>query len=110
MARGAEMLQLSGEVRAGGFLQALRQRQPRTGEQLTPRTEDDRRVMTDLTFDAPKSVTLAYEMGGHNGGGDSRILTALRESVRETMAEIETNVQTRVRKGTERIPTASPAT
>ena len=37
---------------------------PRTGEPLTPRTKADRRVLYDFTFDAPKSVTLAYELGG----------------------------------------------
>ena len=97
--RGAEMLKLSGEVSQDDFFKLCDNINPDTGEQLTPRMKDDRRVMTDLTFDTPKSVTLAYEMGGHNGGGDSRILAAFRDSVRETMAEIETEVQTRVRKG-----------
>src|SRR5208283_5269848 len=95
---GAEMLQLSGEVRQEDFFKLCDNINPVTGEKLTQRNREDRRVMSDLTFDAPKSVTLAYELGGHNGGGDSRILEAFRESVREAMAEIETNVQTRVRK------------
>src|SRR5271170_6392370 len=84
--RGAEMLQLSGEVQQEDFFRLCDNVNPRTGEQLTPRMDEDRRVMTDMTFDVPKSVTLAFEMGGHNGGGDSRILDAVRESVRETMA------------------------
>ena len=96
--RGAEMLQLAGEVKQDDFFKLCDNINPATGERLTQRNREDRRVMTDLTFDAPKSVTLAYELGGHNGGGDSRVLTAFRESVRETMAEIEANVQTRVRK------------
>jgi conjugative relaxase-like TrwC/TraI family protein len=91
--RGAEMLQLSGEVRQEDFFRLCDNINPATGEQLTPRTKDDRRVMTDLTFDVPKSVTLAYELGG-----DDRILDAFRKSLRETMADIERNVQTRVRK------------
>jgi conjugative relaxase-like TrwC/TraI family protein len=91
--RGAEMLQLSGEVKQEDFFKLCDNINPATGERLTARTDDDRRVMTDLTFDVPKSVTLAYELGG-----DERILNAFRQSLRETMGEIEANVQTRVRK------------
>jgi conjugative relaxase-like TrwC/TraI family protein len=91
--RGAEMLQLSGEVKQEDFFRLCDNLNPATGEQLTPRNKDERRVMTDLTFDVPKSVTLAYELGG-----DDRILDAFRKSLRETMSEIERNVQTRVRK------------
>src|ERR1700691_1027694 len=90
--RGAEMLQLSGEVRQEDFFQLCDNLTP-DGQKLTARNEADRRVMTDITFDVPKSVTLAYELGG-----DERILPAFRESIRETMADIEQNVQTRVRK------------
>jgi conjugative relaxase-like TrwC/TraI family protein len=91
--RGAEMLHLSGEVAHDEFLKLCDNINPATGEQLTARMKDDRRVLTDFTFDAPKSVTLAYELGG-----DDRVLDAFRQSVRETMAEIETAAQTRVRK------------
>lgn len=91
--RGAEMLQLSGEVQQKDFFSLCDNVNPATGEQLTPRKKDDRRVMTDITFDCPKSVTLAYELGG-----DERILDRFRQSVNETMAEMEANVQTRVRK------------
>jgi conjugative relaxase-like TrwC/TraI family protein len=94
---GGEMLHLSGEVKHEDFLRLCDNLTP-DGEHLTPRMRDDRRVLTDFTFDTPKSVSLAMEMGGHNGGGDSRILTAMQESVRETMAEIEQAAQTRVRK------------
>ncbi len=93
--RGAEMLQLSGEVRQDDFFKLCDNVNPVTGERLTARTRDDRRVMTDMTFDCPKSVTLACEIGG-----DDRILNeAFRPALRETMAEIERSVQTRVRKG-----------
>jgi hypothetical protein len=47
-----------------------------------------------IGFDAPKSVSLAYELGG-----DDRVLDAFRQSVAETMGEIETEAKTRVRKG-----------
>jgi conjugative relaxase-like TrwC/TraI family protein len=91
--RGAEMLRLSGEVDKDAFFALCQNRNPETGEKLTPRTRDDRRVLTDFTLDAPKSVSLALELGG-----DDRILDAFRQSVRETMAEIEKDVKTRVRK------------
>ena len=91
--RGAEMVQLSGEVRQEDFFALCDNINPQTGERLTARTDADRRVMTDFTFDVPKSVTLAYELGG-----DNRILDETRKSIRETMAEIERKVQTRVRK------------
>src|SRR5262249_5102907 len=81
---GAERLGLSGEVQQKDIFALLENRNPETGEQLTPRMKDNRRVMTDVTLDAPKAVTLAYEVGG-----DERILDAFRQSVRETMADIE---------------------
>jgi conjugative relaxase-like TrwC/TraI family protein len=92
--KGAERLGLSGEVKKEDIFALFENRDPKTGKQLTPRTKEERRVMTDVTFDVPKSVTLAYELGG-----DERILDAFQKSVRETMSEIETSVQTRVRKG-----------
>jgi conjugative relaxase-like TrwC/TraI family protein len=91
--RAAGMLGLSGEVTQKDFFTLCDNINPETGKQLTPRMDDDRRVLTDFTFDAPKAVTLAYELGG-----DERILTAFRQSVRETMAEIEQSVETRVRR------------
>ena len=97
--RGAEMLGLSGEVAKEHFFSLCRNENLETGEQLTPRNKTDRRVLTDFTFDAPKSVSLAFELGGDNGKGDERVLDAFRQSVQETMAEIETSVQARVRRG-----------
>ena len=91
--RGAGMLQLAGEVKQDDFFRLCDNLNPSTGERLTARTDADRRVMTDLTFDVPKSVSLAYELGG-----DDRILDAFRKSLHETMGDIERNVQTRVRK------------
>lgn len=90
--RGAEMLGLRGEVRQQDYYRLCDNLTPE-GKPLTPRTKGDRRVLTDFTFDTPKSVSLEYELGG-----DERILDAMRVSVRETMAEIEDAAQTRVRK------------
>jgi conjugative relaxase-like TrwC/TraI family protein len=67
---------------------------PRTGERLSPRRKDNRRAGYDFTFSAPKSVSVLYELSG-----DERILTAFRDSIKETMEEIEREMKTRVRKG-----------
>ncbi len=84
---GAPMLGLHGEVKQADFFRLCDNLKP-DGTQLTQRTRDDRRVLTDFTFDAPKSVSLALEMGGHDCMGDIRIFTAMQEATRETMAEI----------------------
>jgi conjugative relaxase-like TrwC/TraI family protein len=91
--RGAELLGLSGTVDKDSYFRLCENINPMTGEQLTPRVKADRRVLYDFTFDAPKSVTLAYELGG-----DERVLDAFRESVKETMGEMEDAMQARVRK------------
>jgi conjugative relaxase-like TrwC/TraI family protein len=91
--RGADLLGLSGTVDKENYFRLCENINPETGEQLTPRTKADRRVLYDFTFDAPKSVTLACELGG-----DTRIEDAFRESVRETMGEMETAMRVRVRK------------
>ena len=95
---GAQRLGLSGEVRPEDYFRLCDNHDPRTGGQLTVRSKDARRVLTDFTFDAPKSVTLAFELGGPDGKGDKRILDAMRDSVRETMAEMEGDAMTRVRR------------
>src|SRR5271170_6212386 len=91
--RGAELLGLSGTVDKDSYFRLCENINPATGEQLTPRVKADRRVLYDFTFDAPKSVTLAYELGG-----DERVEKVFREAVKETMAEMEDAMQARVRK------------
>jgi conjugative relaxase-like TrwC/TraI family protein len=89
---GAELLGLSGTVDKESYFKLCDNINPKTGEQLTPITRGERRVLYDFTFDAPKSVTLAYELGG-----DERIMDALRGAVKDTMSEMEGAVMTRVR-------------
>src|SRR5271157_870046 len=90
---GAELLGLEGRVDKESYFKLCENINPKTGEQLTARTKSERRVLYDFTFDAPKSVTLAYELGG-----DERIMDAFRESVKETMGEMEDAMRVRVRK------------
>jgi conjugative relaxase-like TrwC/TraI family protein len=89
---GAELLGLSGQVDKESYFRLCENSNPQTGEQLTPRNKSERRVTYDFTFDVPKSVTLAYELGG-----DERIQSEFREAVKETMGEMEAAMRVRVR-------------
>ena len=91
---GAELLGLNGKVKQEDFFALCDNLNPETGQQLTARMKADRRVLYDFTFDAPKSVTLAYEIGK-----DERIRGAFEEAVSETMGSMEGAVMSRVRKG-----------
>ena len=90
---GAEAMGLSGTVDKARYFQLCDNINPATGEQLTPHTKGNRRVLYDFTFDAPKSVSLAYEVGG-----DERVMDAFRSAVQDTMSEMEQGMMTRVRK------------
>jgi conjugative relaxase-like TrwC/TraI family protein len=90
--RSSEILGLSGQVDKQSYFRLCDNLDPRTGEPLTPRMKAGRRVSYDFTFNAPKSVTLAYELGK-----DERIEGAFRDAVRETMEEMENKMKVRVR-------------
>lgn len=90
---GARLLGLSGEVDKARWDALCDNRHPITGEKLTPRVSETRTIGYDFTFDVPKSVSLLYGVTR-----DERILDAFRASMRETMKDIEQEVQTRVRK------------
>jgi conjugative relaxase-like TrwC/TraI family protein len=90
---GAELLGLEGEVKRQDYFSLCDNLNPETGKSLTRNTQVNRRVLYDFTFDAPKSLSLAYEVGG-----DERILGAFQSAVRETMGEMERDVMARVRK------------
>jgi conjugative relaxase-like TrwC/TraI family protein len=90
--KGTERLGLSGEVKAEEYFALLDNQHPQTDERLTPRNTDNRRAGFDFTFSAPKSLSVLYELTA-----DERILDAFRESVCETMHELEGEMKTRVR-------------
>ena len=90
--RAANMLGMSEEVTEEAFNHLVDNKDPRTGERLTARHKEDRRPGYDFTFSAPKSVTLAYERTQ-----DKRILEAFRNSLHDTMGDIEKAMHTRVR-------------
>ena len=90
--RGAGFLGLKGDVKQRDFEALCENRYPDNEARLTARHRAGRTVGYDLTFNAPKSATLLYEIGG-----DEKVLKAFDESVDETMLEIEADALTRVR-------------
>jgi conjugative relaxase-like TrwC/TraI family protein len=90
----AARLGLSGAVGKEAWDALCDNRNPATGQALTPRRKQDRRVGYDFNFHVPKSVSLLYGLTE-----DARILEAFRASVDETMREMESEVKTRVRQG-----------
>lgn len=91
--QGAARLGLAGQVDREAFIALCDNLNPHTGEPLTPRMRVNRTCGYDLNFNCPKSVSLVYAWNE-----DERIVQAFQESVRETMEQLETLMQTRVRK------------
>jgi conjugative relaxase-like TrwC/TraI family protein len=92
--RGAASLGLDGRVDPAAFDALCENRHPATGERITARTKSARRCGFDLNFHVPKSVSVLYGLTG-----DREVLDAFRSAVRETLAEVESAVRTRVRRG-----------
>lgn len=101
--RGAELLGLRGNVTSEQFEAVLEGLHPETGEFLRPRHSADRsnaggseqskaRSLYDLTFSAPKSVSVQAVVGG-----DERLVAAHDKAVREALAESEGYAGSRVR-------------
>src|ERR1043165_1526835 len=89
---GAERLDLSGPIAKREWDVLCDNRHPATGRTLTLRQKEPRRVGYDFNWHVPKSVSLLYGLTG-----DERLLAAFRDSVGETMREMEAEMQTRVR-------------
>lgn len=85
-------LGLKGFVDREAFMALCDNLHPVTGEPLTVWTKLTRGVGYDFNFAVTKSVSLLQAITG-----DQRIVEAFRESMRETMDDIEKEVRTRVR-------------
>ena len=101
--RGAELLGLNGTVTHEQFEAVREGLHPETGEFLRPRHSVDRiatdgeveskaRSLYDLTFSAPKSVSVQALVGG-----DDRLLEAHRHAVNVALQEAERYAGARVR-------------
>lgn len=101
--RGAELLGLRGTVTREQFEAVREAIHPQSGEFLRPRHSSDRtnvdgseqskaRSLYDLTFSAPKSVSVQAIVGG-----DDRLVAAHDKAVREALSTAESHAATRVR-------------
>ncbi|MBC7784181.1 MAG: relaxase domain-containing protein [Burkholderiales bacterium] len=90
--KGAAHLSLHGTIEKAAWDALCDNINPKTGEQLTARKNDYRRVGWDFTFDVPKSVSLLFALTK-----DPRIIDAFSQSVDETMLDIESELHVRVR-------------
>lgn len=96
---GFDHLNIGGKTPRDVFECLAHNLDPATGRVLRPHAKEGDRIGIDFTFNAPKSVTLAREMGGWNNSGDPRIEESHREAVAYAMSFIERDMQTRVRVG-----------
>lgn len=91
-----ERLGLSGPVSKEAFYALCDNRHPKTGEQITPRTNENRTVGYDINFHAPKSLSIISGLTK-----DSHLIDSFSRSVEDTMRQIEADSMTRVRKGSQ---------
>ncbi|KLA90033.1 conjugative relaxase [Xanthomonas euvesicatoria pv. euvesicatoria] len=94
--KGAERLGLEGEVDRARFQQLLAG-QVKPGIEISrtsKRNDTKERIGIDLTFSAPKSVSIQALVGG-----DARLVKAHEEAVAATVAHAETLAQARVKTG-----------
>lgn len=63
LGKAAERLGLSGSVDRADHIQTLQALDPKTGEKLVSTSGENRRYGWDLTFSAPKSVSIAWAVG-----------------------------------------------
>ena len=92
--QGAQMLGLAGEVERKDFHALCDNLNPSTGDRLTQMTKSNRRVGYDISFNAPKSLSLLY-----TETRDPKIIAAFDTAVDNAMRRIEADVQARVRAG-----------
>src|SRR5437867_3352241 len=104
MGTGSGLLELRGEVDDRRFTALLEGREPGSGALLVPpaASTGTHRAAWDLTFSAPKSVSLAALVGG-----DQRLIGAHDTAVRQAFVAIETYAQARANGGEARVPTAA---
>ncbi len=92
--KAAGVLGLSGDVEKDDFSLLCDNRRPDTLGKLNPREDLDRRCGCDLTWAAPKSVSILYSVFS-----DERVLSVFQKAVRDTMLSVEESAYVRVRKG-----------
>ena len=91
--RGGQNAGPGGPGLEAGVQRPVRESRPAHGRPADARTKDDRTVGYDFTWSVPKSVSLLYALTE-----DQEVLAAFRDSVHETMGDIEAEMKARVRK------------
>jgi conjugative relaxase-like TrwC/TraI family protein len=91
---GAERLGLEHEVSRDDFVALAMNKVPGTLEKLTVRDKETRRAGYDFCFSVPKSISIYLAETG-----DKAVERMIHESFRETMADVEERMETRVRAG-----------
>jgi conjugative relaxase-like TrwC/TraI family protein len=82
------------DIEQKDFYKLVENKKP-DGEKLTERNRNGRRIGLDFTFSPPKSISLAYEMGGKDGKGDKRLLEAVQKAVSKTLELFERDAKIR---------------
>ena len=93
--KAAEKLGLNGSIDKKDFAMLCDNISPLTGQRLTGRNDTNRTVGYDFTFNASKSVSLAYAFADE--ADKKTILDAFQSAVRSAMTEVESGMQARVR-------------
>ena len=91
LGKGADKLGLHGYVDQTHFDRLCENMHPDEDRRLTQRNLANRRVLTDITFSTPKSVSILYA-----ATEDTRIIDAVQQAVSETFADLEQDALTRV--------------
>ena len=89
MGSAAEALNLSGPVDRKDHIKTLMGQDPRTGEGLVQGAGEDRKYGLDLTFSAPKSVSIVWAIGDEKTRAG--IESAQTRAVEAVLAHIEEN-------------------
>ena len=87
LGQAAEQLGLGGTVTEDGLHRMLNGAHPLTGERLGAPPRGIRVAGYDLTFRAPKSVSLLYGLGGHEVAGQVR--QAHEQAIGEALGYLE---------------------
>jgi conjugative relaxase-like TrwC/TraI family protein len=96
----ASDLDLKGKVEQPDFEAVCDNINPKTGQRLTLRNKDNRRVGWDFNFNASKSVSLAREIIGlYDPAEGQRIEDAHREAVGFVVGMMERDIACRLRDG-----------
>ena len=92
--KGAEMLGLGKQVVREQFIALASNKVPGSDQTLTARNKDKRTPGYDFCFSVPKSISVYLAETG-----EQAVERMIEESFKETMADIESRMETRVRVG-----------